>query len=213
MEITKHAHRLTFVNAFRLGIRRMTATIFILAIGLLAFAGSASATDVKFTFDQTSYLICGDFVMPDGSIGYNPCIGGYFTIDSAAFTPNETIDAISTSQIIAFEMCGPICFGPLGINPDATITFNTIGQVPEVLGPGGSFPFAVQAPVPYGPGIEYFDFGSNYALFGNATYVHENYFNSGTWSVTSVPEPTSLILFGSGLLGLIGMVLRRNRFA
>jgi hypothetical protein len=185
----------------------MTATIFILAIGLPAFAGSASATDYTFTFNQTSYPTCDPFTS---------CIAGSFTIDSAAFTPNETFDAISTSQLITFEMGvsdAAVVFGGPLINPDATITFDTTGHVPEVLGPGGSFPFAVQAPVPYQPGVEYLDFGTNYVLFGNAVYVHENIFNSGTWTVTTVPEPSSLILFGSGLLGLIGMVLRRNRFA
>ena len=48
---------------------------------------------------------------------------------------------------------------------------------------------------------------SDYAILGNALGWNKN--DPGTWSITAVPEPTTLATFASGLV-LLGSLIRRK---
>jgi hypothetical protein len=128
-----------------------------------------------------------------------------FTCDnSGTSTINCAVPA--TNDFVFANAKGATYTLPIGAVPIATTTWNTTNIGTPVLGtnPSGTLPLIVDSvggsPMPAGP---FTGFNANFD-FDNLSVI---YVPGGT---PTVPLPTAVWLFGSGLLGLIGVARRKK---
>lgn len=175
-----------------------------IALGMLTVAGTASATPIK------------------GSIGFT---GSYSILNggvaTSTFTTGNEI-AISTASITG-NISGS--FADEGINDSSIVNYANILYSPtsaiDNLWSVGSFTFDLSA-----MSIDYIS-DANIVLSGWGTISSTNAgldnsygawnfsANSGgtnfTWSNSTVPEPSVVMLLGFGLLGMVGASRRKRR--
>jgi hypothetical protein len=148
-------------------------------------------------FNGVLAFTTGNFVKIDGT-EYDFGAGGSITVNGAI----PTVTGNVTSHLL---MSGS--FIP-----------NAAGEVPE-LEPGTPGPLfsADFTDTKYNPLLAYFGIPDNPTLFGSINLRFNGALNPDGFSLTSlsgdvtnVPVPPSALLFGSGLLGLVGFRFRRH---
>lgn len=169
-----------------------------LAVVALLGAGSAQAALVNFQFSGTvdysagyGGLVAGNTVTVTGVFDDSALTAGSGTID---FTGNSGNTLSIAAGTYTFTQANDSLFAP---SAGASLTLTS----------GALFDFNYGAIAGVNGALA--DFGSFFGSF------ESNVVLSGTWSptvqMTPVPVPAALWLFGSGLLGLAGVVRRRRR--
>jgi hypothetical protein len=174
--------------------------VFVLPL-LLLLAGNASAAYVYNVYGGDSFDLTGDWWLK----GYAPADYGYSllgtssTTDTFTFSPlyNVFIVQVNTGDSILADTvqgCNGLGCGFLGTN--------TTGNVPDAGVNIGGPPDGLYSQV----GSVYIDNGGFFVVDGTG-------FFATSLTVYVAPVPAAVWLFGSGLLGLVGMARRKARAA
>jgi hypothetical protein len=134
---------------------------------------------------------------------------GVGTLCTAATASGQTCTYIDPLLITPDNPGGLSPFELINLNGGFMMTFGVAGLVTDDLFPGESLPFDAIFTTQYDEDFQQFladDFaGGSIDSSYSATVSIDGSFGS-----VAVPEPPSLILFGSGMFGLIFLLMRRN---
>jgi len=185
----KHLRNIVLVTTL-LGLPSLTfgQTIFDVTGTLTLANGSLAGTAVG-SFSGTIHIntTTGDIVSWNFSMPSIPAYPGYAAVGAFTFSPSD-----STSSFLPSTVINPGAPGYLTIsNGQYQVTF----AVPNALVYPG-----VAGPVSFSGGPN----GSDYAAPGAGFSI------AGTITPSPVPEPSAVVLVGSGLLGILGF--RRKLF-
>ncbi len=175
-----------------------------LVLLLLASAGSANAAPVSFNFTQDGYdegaTISGTFAGEDlDNDGQLTSFNGELTNFTMSFSGNSLVSAFTLGFADLWGFVYDLPSGPLGDGLTGAI---------EGIGAGNSMFDYVAGPGPFAEcGIGFdcasvTDFATGAASFSNQFVM-----------VSAVPVPAAVWLFGSGLLGLVGVARRSAKTA
>lgn len=158
--------------------------VLVFAIG---FLGTANASILEFTYTSDDFGVVGSYTMDENDLLNN--IGNPY---AGQVSNNFIID-------LNFSVDGKT-WTTADIDRNASAGYFTTGPIPEVDPGSTNGAYATNgfgSIVQYNPSVIGVQFGNIYLL--------------GTWStsVATVPVPAAVWLFGSGLLGLIGMARRK----
>ena len=182
----------------------------VLGLAMMAGVGVANAATVSLTPNIASGIVGDTFNFTiDATDFLDGSAGGQFTVnwDPSVFT--ATGGAVNN---ILWDV-GTVNLGTSG---QASINFTNIFG-PDVTGPSfGIATLSLQAtggPVsPVLPNITMAASGNWFDL-NNVNITSAVVFNGATVTVNAIPVPAAVWLFGSGLLGLVGVARRRSRVA
>ena len=160
---------------------------------LLLFGGAAHALTVNPNVGLTDHLF------------QHSAIGGNVTWDGDSVL-SLTLDSTMTFDIHVEDAYSPVdefrlVIGGSLVSWDTISSGDGIANGSAVIGPGDAF-FEALRSVALGPGSYTIDLEQTAGAAGGA------YFNMSAGTV--VPLPTAVWLFGSGLLGLIGIARRKQ---
>jgi hypothetical protein len=153
----------------------------------IGYAGTANARILEFTYTSNDFGVVGSYTMDENdllnNIGdpYAGQVSNNFIIDLNFSVDGKTW---STADIVRSASAG----------------YFTTGSIPEVDPGSTNGAYATNG---FGSIVQ-FNPNTTGVRFGNISLL-------GTWStsVSAVPVPAAIWLFGSGLLGLIGMARRK----
>ena len=192
--------------------------------------GAATATTVTFTAIGDGFGNPGTLVL--GNMGFNwsgnagiPLsivldAQGLFGALTNGFTVPASVNNVSVSQTLsgsgALAATETTTFGttmnnytiPLGPSPIVSTTFNTTNIGSPTLGtnPSGTLPLTDDGigGSPFQQAVPFNGFNGNFDI----TTIHISAVNIMT---TEIPVPAAVWLFGSGLIGLVGVARRRQK--
>jgi hypothetical protein len=192
----------------------LVGMLLVCLLATLGFAPSASA-DAVYTYTGSPYttwtgaLSCGTVCSFDGS----------FTVPSLLPDSATTVVTPTAFDFYISTADTPSWTNLNGATRAITVTTNALGQIVnwDVLlfaSSGGTYPVGgtcdLTSPCPGAGGVvTQIDFFATTSAQTNSAY---NTGAAGKWQVTT-PEPSTLLLLCSGLLGLMGMAFRRKRLA
>lgn len=182
-----------------------------------SFFGSGNASATSITFQAIGDGMGGPGALVLGNMGFNwsgttgiPTsivldASGFFGAMAGGLTTSDVITGGSTGATEGFLFdFGKFSYTvPMGPGPIVTTTFNTsdIGTVGLGTNPSGTLPFTDDdiggSPMKSGP---FPGFNANFDILE----LHV------TSVISTVPIPAAVWLFGSGLLGLVGMARRKK---
>ena len=123
--------------------------------------------------------------------------GGTMTFTATVSAPNSNAGDIFLNGDSAN-------LGSLGVDDD-----DFFANAPFFLAPGDSDTFAIFT-VPIPVGTPFGTYGGYFEILGGADGGAQDTIAVTPFSVNVAPEPSSFVLFGSGLAGLVGMVRRKR---
>ena len=169
---------------------------------LFALSGSANAT----------VIISWEFNNTPQTVGPTDTIDMMATVTTGSPGPGDPITIVSFDALVS--SAGGTLFGPS--NPYTIDLPNTGTFIPpiDIYGGTGTFLFGTLTPVggvaPFGT----FTSGLGDVLFTfSDAYVPLGTLSSNTFTINVVPEPSTMLLLGSGLAGLGFFKRRRKREA
>jgi hypothetical protein len=178
-----------------------------LSLGLFSALPAAQAALVTYNYTVTGYVMVGDEISPNV---YN--LTGNFGL------PNESITATGTFTAdlgTVGNETGQVLFG---IGSGNTMTINLNGTLLYASNDSG-YGTGIGPSLTFASGSLFdFDFQKPASPAFNSSFLGFDDFGSmyGEWTnvnLTVVPVPAAVWLFGSGLLGLMGMTRRKKRDA
>ena len=192
-----------------------------------SFFGSGFASATSITFQAIGDGAGGGGPLVLGNMGFN--WGGTngipvsIVLDASGFFGAVGAGGLNVSDHITGGVTGAtedfvFAFGkqaytlPMGAVPIATTTFNTtnIGAVTIGTNPSGTLPLTDDgiggSPMKAGP---FPNFNANFDIV--LLHVDECNDTSGGACASVIPVPAAVWLFGSGLLGLVGVARRRKK--
>ena len=143
---------------------------------------------LMYPFNPAANLVVGD-------VGLNGPSDGGAVFDYIRFNDTRATLGWDTAVFYSDNVDG---VDSLADTPSPPLQFYPNLVFASVVGPSDSFNWAIYKPGPNDPG---YDASGTYSL----TYV---FVSDGT-AQQFVPEPASMLLFGSGLAGLAGMIRRK----
>ena len=194
-------------------MKNMIRNTLIGAVSMLAVAGVANAVTVSLTPPVTNVAVGDSFTLTiEGSDFFNDVSAGgaLITWDTNLLQLDSTLTDIANS---AAANGFPVDFGLNSLIPgQLEATFSTFGTVPGPVFDFFSMTFTATPP----PGQTGVDIGIGF--FGDwqdgagvAIPSASITFNPAEINVSAVPVPAAVWLFGSGLLGMVGVARRRSR--
>jgi hypothetical protein len=187
--------------------------------------GTSSIGEVQFTNNgsNTSFSFTGDCGQ-----GGNNCLSGYAYYESTVATydlwmtggPPTLGSPTGGTYPIMNGAVGQFSFAGGGFNVDGNVTFNTLGNTAGANPTFEAMMYITSSNLPGYTAGEYaaMDFTLNLGNNPSVDQVYNGgngantvgYLSSG--QVAPVPEPGSLVLFGSGVLGFAGLMRRKLNF-
>jgi hypothetical protein len=176
-------------------------------IGCISFTPASTGADSGFDLVITSGTANGFNGNIAGTFGVQPISSPGGGVETADVTGSGTltIDDGSTDLTATLDWVEVVTFGALGgVNPNATVNLSNIsyaGSNADLL-----------ALFNGGAGIQTltFQFGAVTSLTDLFTVATSVTKTSYSGSITPVPVPAAVWLFGSGLLGLVGIARRKQ---
>ncbi len=208
----------------------MKFNVAVLVVLLLVLAGSSAYGSQVLFYSGPDQLTYGNFGLPSIADGY--AVTDNFTIAS-----NSTVGTIGFSAWILSGNTPTTIFWAITTTPgltsvlgSGTASLNNALTASNVQGGNDVFwsQFNVNVPLASGSYWLWLSMGTPSLTavgwgYTNNSGVSEDFFDNGTYRLTlggtqsfellspstSTPEPAGLVLFGSGVLGLSGLVRRR----
>jgi hypothetical protein len=171
-------------------VRKMPLCLALLGLSLLAGVTNVKADSVN--FDLTDGTNTMTWTLPASPTPTGVSTGSFFAVGPTAVLENGTTTVTQPLQFYTIADGGGA-----SNSPESPLTlFDLFGaQV---------FSGTLNAPT-FVPGDYEFSGGANRWVLSDATDFD--------LKISPVPEPASILLLGAGLLGLVGMGLRRKRLA
>lgn len=173
----------------------------IAVIVLPGFALSAHASTLTYNFTGDSPELTGNFVVDtSGGTGF---VGGSFSVFDGVntYTFNPATDFTTSGVALPFGNFGYDYFTNSAGDQFQLLAFFSPGPSSSVLLCSLANPCSIAIPVPQ----------NTYSTLipnGGSSYFISN---GSVTPVSATPEPSSFALFGTGILGVAGMVRRRLR--
>ena len=189
---------------------KMQLTSGLLGVAALLIASQANAATVSLTPSVTSVALNEAFTLTvSGTDFFTDVSAGsvLITWDSNLLQLSSTLTDVGTSAALNGF---PVDFGTNTLVPgQLEATFSTFGTV---AGPGFDF-FSldfIAIPPPGQSAVDIFAGFFGDWQDGNGDSVLGVIYEGATVNVNAVPVPAAVWLFGSGLIGLVGIARRRN---
>lgn len=192
-------------------IKNLVKSALIGAVSVLAVAGGANAATVSLTPSVTNVSLGDSFTLTvQGTDFATDVSAGSITVqwDSTAMTLTSTLADITTSAAINGF---PVDFGVSSLVPgQLDATYSTFGVVA-----GPTFDFIelnfVAIPPPSATTLDILAGAFGDWQDGAGVSITPVTYVGASVNVSSVPVPAAVWLFGSGLLGMVGVARRRVR--
>jgi hypothetical protein len=167
-----------------------------LALPALLFLGTAAARANSVTFELTGTFVSGSTI--SGIVDINTISGTVLSVDATVTAP----DSLSFNHLESQECiyASDLCVAFAGENNNTFPSLNLLFAAGTLVGyDGGELGTNAHPIGNYRGDIQFYNTST-----GISTYD-----NMATGSLTATPEPSSLMLLGTGVAGLAGAIRRR----